>query len=111
MSQADPGNTSKVAGPEAVKFFKRSKVDVNILKEIWRIAAQNSSEYLTKDDFYIALRLISYAQNGIAVCENSIRMNIESPLPKFETDGAAAFATGMAPPQDEPIMQAPNLAD
>ena len=86
-------------------------MDVSILKEIWRIAAQSSSEYLTKDDFYIALRLISYAQNGIAVCENSIRMNIESPLPKFDTDGAGAFATGMAPPQDEPIMQAPNLAD
>ena len=78
MSQADPGNTSKVAGPEAVKFFKRSKVDVNILKEIWRIAAQNSSEYLTKDDFYIALRLISYAQNGIAVCENSIQLSLFS---------------------------------
>ena len=31
------------------------------LKEIWKIAANTSNEYLTKDEFYVALRLIAYA--------------------------------------------------
>lgn len=42
-------------------FFKRSGLPVDRLKDIWRIAARTSNEYLTKDEFYVALKLIAYA--------------------------------------------------
>lgn len=42
-------------------FFKRSGLDIKILKDIWKVASRTSNEYLTKDEFYIALRLIAYA--------------------------------------------------
>ena len=65
LSQAAPGDTSKVSGKEAVTFFKRSGLSVDKLKEFWKIAARTSNEFLTKDEFYVALRLIAYEQNGL----------------------------------------------
>ena len=42
-------------------FFKRSGLSTDVLKNIWLIAARTSNEYLTRDEFYVALRLIAYA--------------------------------------------------
>jgi hypothetical protein len=67
-----------------VGFFKRSGLSVEQLKTIWMIAARTSPEFLEREEFYIACRLIAYAQNGIAPTEESIRLNIEVDLPKFE---------------------------
>ena len=53
-------------------FFKKSGLPVDKLKEFWKISARTSNEYLTRDEFYIALRLIAYEQNGIPATEESI---------------------------------------
>jgi len=84
MSLADPAMTNKVKGQEAVTFFKRSGLDIKVLKDIWKVASRTSAEYLTRDEFYIALRLIAYAQNGITPNEDAIQFNIEVELPKFD---------------------------
>ena len=60
MSLAAKPGENKVGGKEAVMFFKKSGLPVDKLKEFWKIAARTSMEYLTKDEFYIALRLIAY---------------------------------------------------
>jgi epidermal growth factor receptor substrate 15 len=65
MSLATVPGENKVGGKEAVVFFKKSGLPVDKLKEFWKIAARTSNEYLTRDEFYIALRLIAYAQNGL----------------------------------------------
>lgn len=39
---------------------------------------------MTKDEFYVALRLIAYAQNGIRPDASSLDFDIEVDLPKFE---------------------------
>lgn len=62
----------KVGGKEAVTFFKSSGLSVEKLKEIWVIASQVSPAFLTKDEFYVALRLIAYEQNGIPSTTNSV---------------------------------------
>ena len=54
------GEGNSVKGKEAVTFFKRSGLPVDKLKQIWLIAARTSNEYLTKEEFYVALRLIAY---------------------------------------------------
>jgi hypothetical protein len=41
---------------------------------------------LTRDEFYVALRLIAYQQNNIKVEEESIRLDLEAPLPTFDAD-------------------------
>jgi hypothetical protein len=66
LSQADPEDSFKVKGKDAVLFFKRSGLSVEVLKNIWQMASFNG-EYLGRDEFYVALRLIAYAQNNIEV--------------------------------------------
>jgi hypothetical protein len=34
---------------------------VDVLKGIWKISSRTSTDYLTRDEFYVALRLIAYA--------------------------------------------------
>jgi len=70
-----------VGGKDAVIFFKKSGLPVEKLKEIWIIAAKTSNEYLTRDEFYLALRLIAYAQNNIKADENSVMLEIDVGLP------------------------------
>lgn len=82
--QADPSGNNKVGGKEGVTFFKRSGIPTDQLKNIWIFAAKTSPEYLLRDEFYLALRLIAYAQNGIQPTEESIRFNLEVQLPKFD---------------------------
>ncbi|KRX11082.1 hypothetical protein PPERSA_05191 [Pseudocohnilembus persalinus] len=82
LQQADKNDSQKVYGKEAVEFFMRSGVSKEILRQIWDIASYNG-EYLDRDEFYVALRLIAYAQNGISVNAQSIQNNIPVALPKF----------------------------
>ena len=72
LSQADPSGSNKISGREAVEFFTRSGLPKPQLKEIWEIASFNG-ETLDRDEFYVALKLISYAQNGIPPTEMSIK--------------------------------------
>ncbi len=60
MSLAAPNGDGKVGGKDAVVFFKKSGLPVEKLKEFWKVCAMTSNEYLTKDEFYLALRLIAY---------------------------------------------------
>ena len=61
LSLADPNGNNKVGGKDAVAFFKKSGLPVEQLKEIWKISARTSNEYLSREEFYVALRLIAYA--------------------------------------------------
>ena len=87
LSQVDPEGKNRIEGREAVEFLSRSGLDHSILKEIWNISAQTSKSFLDRDEFYIALRLIAYAQNGMAVNEQSIMNNVEVSLPKMGGTG------------------------
>jgi hypothetical protein len=49
------------------------------------ISARTSNEYLTKDEFYIALRLIAYAQNKMEATEQSIMLDLKVGLPDFSS--------------------------
>ena len=77
LALAKPVDPAKVSGPEAVVFFKKSGLPIEKLKDIWKIAARTSNEYLTKDEFYIALRLIAYAQNNMKSDEDSIMFDLK----------------------------------
>lgn len=61
LMQADPSGNNKVGGAEGVSFFRRSGLNKDVLKNIWLLAAKTSNEYLMRDEFYLALRLIAYA--------------------------------------------------
>ena len=83
LTLCKPADPSKVSGAEAVAFFKKSGVAIDKLKQIWVISARTSNDYLTKDEFYVALRLIAYAQNNIEVSEQSIMLDIKVIMPEI----------------------------
>ena len=73
------------------------------LREVWRISARTTNEFLDREEFYIALRLISYAQNGIRAEEDSINYDIPVGLPKFES--APLALTGSSQRLSQTAMQ------
>ena len=73
----------KVGGKEAVMFFGKSGLPMDKMKSIWNISARSNIAFVTRDEFYLALRLIAYHQNGITADENSLKINIDVALPQF----------------------------
>ena len=102
LSLADPQQNNKVGGKEAVDFFKKSGLPVDKLKAIWMVSARTSNAHLTKEEFYVALRLIAYTQNNIRADETSVNLNIEVALPQFDQ----AFGQ---PPQEPQLREDPEI--
>lgn len=92
FQKVDPREEGKVTGKEAVTFFKSSGLTKEKLKEIWMMASYTSQAFLTKEEFYVALRLIAYAQNNIECSEKSVKLNIEVALPTFNLGNPAGPA-------------------
>lgn len=61
---ADPAGKGVLSGGEAVQFFARSKLPVEVLKNIWTVADQPSTSTLDLKKFAVAVRLIQLTQNG-----------------------------------------------
>ena len=83
-SQANPENATEMPSQKVVQFLMTSGVEVQKLREVWDIAARTSNDYLLKEEFYIALRLVAYLQNGIPANESSLRLNVKVPNPRFD---------------------------
>lgn len=80
---ASAGKGSKIDGKEAAAFLQRSGLPKETLREIWEIADQNGEMALTRDNFYIALRLVALAQSGREVSAQAIASDIDASLPKL----------------------------
>lgn len=61
-SFANPSGSFELSGAQAVEFFRKSGVDVGILKQVWSLSTPLST--MTIRQFYTALRYISMVQNG-----------------------------------------------
>ena len=85
FQMADKENKGKLPAKDAADFLKKSNLPKEILRQIWIISAQTDFNFLERDEFYIALRLVALAQNNFPVNSESIRNNNPlPPLPKFD---------------------------
>ncbi|CAO3625468.1 unnamed protein product [Mucor hiemalis] len=82
---------------EGLAFFSKAGIPNELLEEIWLSADRENKEYITETEFYVALKLIACAQNGIERNENILSTQV--PLPQF-----ASIA--IAPKDIEPIAAA-----
>lgn len=57
-----PSGGADLSGTQAVEFFRKSGVDLGILKQIWTISTPVAT--MSMQQFYTALRLITMVQNG-----------------------------------------------
>ncbi|KAF4044818.1 Cytoskeletal-regulatory complex EF hand [Phytophthora infestans] len=97
FAHVDDQRRNAINGQQAVAFFARSHVDKTILREVWSIAdAQRRSE-LSRNEFYVAMRLISMAQRGeqVSVQRFFQMATMQYPLPAMD---------GVPPPQQQPIQ-------
>ncbi|CAG5861147.1 unnamed protein product [Menidia menidia] len=79
--QVDPTGSGRVAAADAAQFLKRSGLADLVLGRIWDLADSERKGSLNKQQFFIALRLVACAQNGLEVALKSL--NVAVPPPKF----------------------------
>ena len=83
---ANKSNSANLSGMDAVDFLKKSGLPKEKLQFTWRFSARTSKEFLTRDEFYCAIRMIAYMQNGIEVSEESLAFELDVPYPSFDDE-------------------------
>ena len=89
LSFIETNLNGSLKGKRAAEFLKKSGLPKAILKKIWLTASPFDTESISKEDFFIALRLIALAQNNMDYSLDSIKLNNPiPPLPKFNEDNS-----------------------
>ncbi|XP_034557970.1 epidermal growth factor receptor substrate 15 [Notolabrus celidotus] len=91
--QVDPTGSGRVAAADAALFLKRSGLADLVLGKVWDLADSERKGALNKQQFFIALRLVACAQNGLEVALKSL--NVAVPPPKFH-DTSSPLSAGVA---------------
>ncbi|KAJ3599633.1 hypothetical protein NHX12_033589 [Muraenolepis orangiensis] len=91
--QVDPAGSGLVAAAEAALFLKRSGLADLVLGKIWDLADSERKGLLNKQQFFIALRLVACAQNGLEVGLKSLHLAV--PLPKFHDTSSPLLPGGV----------------
>ncbi|XP_029684569.1 epidermal growth factor receptor substrate 15 isoform X2 [Takifugu rubripes] len=76
--QVDPNGSGRVAADAAV-FLKRSGLADLVLGKIWDLADSERKGFLNKQQFFVALRLVACAQNGLEVALKSLSVAVQPP--------------------------------
>ncbi|XP_040895862.1 epidermal growth factor receptor substrate 15 isoform X2 [Toxotes jaculatrix] len=92
--QVDPTGSGRVAAADAALFLKRSGLADLVLGKIWDLADSERKGSLNKQQFFIALRLVACAQNGLEVALKSL--NAAVPPPKFRDTSSPLLTGGVA---------------
>uniref|UniRef100_A0A671VE83 Epidermal growth factor receptor pathway substrate 15 n=1 Tax=Sparus aurata TaxID=8175 RepID=A0A671VE83_SPAAU len=92
--QVDPTGSGRVAAADAALFLKRSGLADLVLGKIWDLADSERKGALNKQQFFIALRLVACAQNGLEVALKNLHVAV--PPPKFHDTSSPLLAGGVA---------------
>ncbi|KAI9357740.1 hypothetical protein BD770DRAFT_443465 [Pilaira anomala] len=67
---------------EAISFFSKTGIPSAFLEEIWQTVDEGEKNYITETEFYVALKLIACAQNGVEAQDNILATQVS--LPQFK---------------------------
>lgn len=90
--QVDTGNTGRVLASDAAAFLKKSGLPDLILGKIWDLADTDGKGILNKQEFFVALRLVACAQNGLEVSLSNL--NLAVPPPRFHDTSSPLLISG-----------------
>ncbi|XP_076420840.1 epidermal growth factor receptor substrate 15 isoform X1 [Peromyscus maniculatus bairdii] len=90
--QVDTGHTGRVLASDAAAFLKKSGLPDLILGKIWDLADTDGKGVLNKQEFFVALRLVACAQNGLEVSLSSL--NLAVPPPRFHDSSSPLLTSG-----------------
>uniref|UniRef100_A0A8C7EHK0 Epidermal growth factor receptor pathway substrate 15 n=1 Tax=Nothoprocta perdicaria TaxID=30464 RepID=A0A8C7EHK0_NOTPE len=94
FSQVDSANTGRVLASDAAVFLKKSGLTDLVLGKIWDLADTDGKGILNKQEFFVALRLVACAQNGLDVSLSSL--NLPVPPPRFTDTSSPLLLSGAA---------------
>uniref|UniRef100_A0A8C7CQK1 Epidermal growth factor receptor pathway substrate 15 n=1 Tax=Oncorhynchus kisutch TaxID=8019 RepID=A0A8C7CQK1_ONCKI len=92
--QVDPSGSGQVAAADAALFLKRSGLADLVLGKVWDLADSERKGCLNKQQFFIALRLVACAQNGLEVALKSLNLAVS--LPKFQDTSSPLLLGGVS---------------
>uniref|UniRef100_A0AAV1V3F0 Calmodulin n=1 Tax=Peronospora matthiolae TaxID=2874970 RepID=A0AAV1V3F0_9STRA len=99
FTQVDDQRRNVIGGQQAVAFFSRSHLDKTVLREIWNVADGRRQSALSRQEFYVAMRLISMAQHGEQVSVQSFNCFAMRPYPLPMIEGVS-LPQGVHPVQN-----------
>ncbi|NXI87365.1 EPS15 factor, partial [Rhipidura dahli] len=99
LPQVDSTNAGRVLASDAAVFLKKSGLTDLVLGKIWDLADTDGKGILNKQEFFVALRLVACAQNGLDVSLSSL--NLPVPPPRF-TDTSSPLLLSGTPSSDLP---------
>uniref|UniRef100_A0AAG5DT52 Epidermal growth factor receptor substrate 15-like 1 n=1 Tax=Anopheles atroparvus TaxID=41427 RepID=A0AAG5DT52_ANOAO len=77
--QLDPKETNEIGALDAAKFLKKSGLSDVVLSRIWDLSDPKGNGFLTKEGFFVALKLIGLAQEGSQINVNNIYNELAKP--------------------------------
>ncbi|NXI52324.1 EPS15 factor, partial [Chloroceryle aenea] len=92
--QVDSANAGRVLASDAAVFLKKSGLTDLVLGKIWDLADTDGKGVLNKQEFFVALRLVACAQNGLDVSLSSL--NLPVPPPRFTDTSSPLLLSGTA---------------
>ncbi|XP_051481155.1 epidermal growth factor receptor substrate 15 isoform X4 [Apus apus] len=90
--QVDSANAGRVLASDAAVFLKKSGLTDLVLGKIWDLADTDGKGVLSKQEFFVALRLVACAQNGLDVSLSSL--NLPVPPPRFTDTNSPLLLSG-----------------
>uniref|UniRef100_A0A0D3G1G1 Dynamin-type G domain-containing protein n=1 Tax=Oryza barthii TaxID=65489 RepID=A0A0D3G1G1_9ORYZ len=82
FSLADDDGDGRVTGKDALKFFAMSNLSRPELKQVWAIADSKRQGYLGFSEFMTAMQLVSLAQSGNEISQDTLaHADLETLLP------------------------------
>lgn len=84
---ADEEQRGTVGGHLAVAFFSRSRADKQVLREVWGLADTQRKGELSRNEFYVAMRLLAMAQRSEPISAQRFAELAAAPFPLPVLDG------------------------
>ncbi|XP_047981154.1 epidermal growth factor receptor substrate 15-like 1 [Salvia hispanica] len=79
FQKADADRDGRISGAEAVAFLQGSNLPRQVLAQIWTIADQNRTGFLSRPEFYNALKLVTVAQSKRELTKDIVNAALYTP--------------------------------
>ncbi|KZV40849.1 hypothetical protein F511_29201 [Dorcoceras hygrometricum] len=107
FQRADLDRDGRISGAEAVTFFQGSNLPKEVLAQIWMHADRNRIGYLSRPEFYNALKLVTVAQSKRELTPEIVKAALFGPASaKIPAPRINIPATPV--PQSKPVASVPS---
>ncbi|KAI5066215.1 hypothetical protein GOP47_0018839 [Adiantum capillus-veneris] len=106
FQRADTDRDGRISGQEAVSFFQGTNLNRDVLARIWQYADQGQTGYLSRAQFYNALKLVTVAQTGRELTPAIVSRALNGPAASQIPAPQIQFTQGPVP--FAPLVQAPG---